>query len=119
MKYDQNNIFAQIINNKIKAEKLYEDESVLAIKDINPASPLHILVMPKKGYIDFADFVSNAGSEEVAHYFNVISKIAKENSAENYRIVSNKGSESGQSVFHFHTHILSGFKNPDLINKNL
>ena len=119
MKYDQNNVFAQIINNKIKAEKLYEDESVLAIKDINPASPLHILVMPKKGYIDFADFVGNASPVEIAHYFRVISKIAKDNGAKNYRIVSNKGSESGQSVFHFHTHILSGFNDPDLINKNL
>ena len=53
------------------------------------------------------------------HYFKTIEKIAKENGAENYRLVSNKGTETGQSVFHFHTHILSGSNNNNLIDENL
>lgn len=117
--YDKNNIFAKIISGEVSAEKLYEDNKLLVIKDINPAAPIHLLVIPKGNYTDFADFTANASAEEVAHYFRKIATIAKENGANEYRIVSNKGAASGQSVFHFHTHILSGSVNKDLINKNL
>lgn len=117
--YNKNNIFAKIINNTIPREKIYEDEIVIAIKDINPAAPVHILVMPKGEYTDFSDFVSKAGQDTIAHYFKLVDKIAKDNGAMDYRIVSNNGSSSGQSVFHFHTHILSGSKNKNLLDKNL
>lgn len=117
--YDKNNIFAKIISGDIPAEKLYEDEKVVAIKDINPAAPIHILVIPKGNYVDFADFVANSAPEDIVYYFKIIEKIAKENGAENYRLVSNKGAAAGQSVFHFHTHILSGSSNSNLIDKNL
>ena len=117
--YNKNNIFAKIISGEIPAEKLYEDEMVIAIKDINPAAPIHILVMPKGEYTDFADFVEKASLAETTHYFKTIAKIAKDNGANEYRTVSNNGLSSGQSVFHFHTHILSGLKNINLINKNL
>ena len=119
MKYDKQNVFAQIISGKIKAEKLYEDEKLIAIKDINPATPLHILVIPKGEFVDFEDFVNNNTPEDVTHYFKTISHIAKEQGALEYRLVSNKGAEAGQSVFHFHTHILGGLDNKDLVNKNL
>jgi histidine triad (HIT) family protein len=117
--YDKNNIFAKIISNKIPTEKLYEDELLIAIRDINPAAPIHILVIPKKEYIDFTDFIEKASSSEINHYFTAIAKIAKDNGATEYRIVSNKGTSSGQSVFHFHTHILSGLKNTNLIDRTL
>lgn len=117
--YDKNNIFAKIISGDIPAEKLYEDDKILAIKDINPAAPIHILVIPKKHYIDFADFVSNSSDEDVSYYFKTIEKIAKDNGTEDYRLVTNNGEAAGQSVFHFHTHILSGITNNELIDKNL
>ena len=117
--YDKNNIFAKIISGEVSAEKLYEDNKLIVIKDINPAAPIHFLVIPKGNYIDFADFTAKASAEEIAHYFRKVATIAKENGANEYRIVSNKGAKSGQSVFHFHTHILSGSVNKDLINKNL
>ncbi len=117
--YNKNNIFAKIISGEIPAEKLYEDEILVAIKDVNPAAPIHILVMPKGEYIDFADFVEKASSAEITHYFKTIATIAKDNGATEYRTVSNKGLSSGQSVFHFHTHILSGSKNINLVDKNL
>jgi len=117
--YDKNNIFAKIINGDIPAEKLYEDEKIVAIRDINAAAPIHILVLPKGAYTDFADFVANSASEDIIHYFKTIEKIARESGAENYRLVCNKGTAAGQSIFHFHTHILSGSKNNNLIDKNL
>lgn len=117
--YNKNNIFAKIISGEIPATKLYEDEMLIAIKDINPVAPIHILVIPKGEYIDFADFVKKAPSDHLTHYFKTIAKIAKDNGANEYRTVSNNGLSSGQSVFHFHTHILSGLKNINLINKNL
>ena len=119
LQYDQQNVFAQIINGKIKAEKLYEDEKLIAIKDINPASPLHVLVIPKGEFIDFDDFVHNNSPEDVVHYFKMVADIAKRQGAKEYRLVTNKGVEAGQSVFHFHTHILGGLDNKDLVNKNL
>ncbi|MDC0864853.1 histidine triad nucleotide-binding protein [Rickettsiaceae bacterium] len=117
--YDKNNIFAKVISGEIPSEKLYEDDSIIAIKDINPATPIHILVIPKGAYRDFSDFSQNASSDEVSHYFKTISNIAKDNGADEYRIVSNNGESAGQSVFHFHTHILSGSGNKSLIDKNL
>jgi diadenosine tetraphosphate (Ap4A) HIT family hydrolase len=117
--YDQNNVFAKIISGEIESTKLYEDDILIAIKDLNPAAPVHILVIPKNSYRDFTDFVENATERDVSHYFRAIAKIAKENGASEYRIVSNKGQSAGQSVFHFHTHILSGSQNTNLIDKNL
>ena len=55
--YDKNNIFAKIINGDIATEKLYEDDKLIAINDINPAASVHILVIPKGSYIDFDDFM--------------------------------------------------------------
>ncbi|MCP5370048.1 MAG: HIT domain-containing protein [Rickettsiaceae bacterium] len=119
MNYDNRNVFAQIIQGKIKAEKLYEDDKLIAILDINPASPIHILVIPKGEYIDLADFVNKATDQEIAHYFKMVTKIAAENGAKEYRVLNNKGKSAGQSVFHFHTHILSGLNNNNLIDDNL
>ncbi|MGC0371686.1 MAG: hypothetical protein DGJ47_000385 [Rickettsiaceae bacterium] len=119
MVYDPRNIFAQIIKGDIKAEKLYEDDKVIAIQDINPASPIHILVLPKGEYVDLADFVGKESPENIAHYFKTVDKIAQANGAQEYRIVSNKGTAAGQSVFHFHTHILGGMDNINLVDQNL
>jgi len=117
--YDSNNAFAKIISGTINAEKVYEDDKIIAIKDINPIAPIHILVIPKNAYIDFTDFVTRANAQEITHYFKTVAMIAKEQGAENYQLVSNKGSAAGQSVFHFHTHIISGLKDLNLINKGL
>lgn len=117
--YDKNNIFAKIISGELPEKKLYEDDKIIAINDIKPAAPIHILVIPKGEYIDFADFTSKASSDEITHYFKTIAYIAKKNGADEYRVVSNKGTNAGQSIFHFHSHILSGITNKELIDKNL
>jgi len=117
--HNNNNIFTKIIAGEIPTEKLYEDDQLIAIKDINPEAPIHLLVITKGNYVDLDDFTSNASDKEIAHYFKQLAVVAKENNATEYRIVANKGAKSGQSIFHFHTHILSGLNNEKLINKNL
>lgn len=108
--YDENNIFAQIISGRISADKVYEDEQLLAINDIHPVAPVHILLIPKKQYTDYSDFITNASAQEVQHYFQTVVKIVEKlNIPENsYRLVTNVGQKSGQTVFHFHTHIIAG-----------
>lgn len=106
--YDNQNIFAKIIRGEIPSTKIYEDECLIAINDINPVAPVHILVIPKGDYRNFNDFSQKATPVQISHYFKKIADIAKEQGAEDYRIVSNNGSSSGQTIFHFHTHIISG-----------
>ncbi len=110
MDYDQNNIFAKIIRGELPAEKIYEDDKVLAIRDIYPDAPVHILVLPKGKYSDFADFLKKAPPEEIKYYNSKIIEIAEIAGLKDsgYRLITNKGSLSGQTIFHFHTHILGG-----------
>ena len=108
--YDKNNIFAKIIRGEIPAKKVYEDEKVLAFNDIQPAAPVHILVVTKGEYVSFNDFVQKAKAEEVKGFFARIQKIAEEQGLDKngYRIITNHGSDASQSVFHFHVHIIGG-----------
>ena len=106
--YEPGNIFAKIIRGEIATNKVYEDEYVIAIYDLHPVAPVHILVIPKGDYIDYDDFVSKAGILQVADYFQKVSKIANTATTDGYRLVTNVGKRSGQTIFHFHTHIISG-----------
>lgn len=110
MEYDKNNIFARIIRGEIPGKKIYEDKFVLAIEDIQPAAPVHILVMPKGEYVSFDDFCTLADASTTAHFFRVIAIIAKKmNIHENgYRLITNHGKDASQSVPHFHVHLLGG-----------
>lgn len=109
-KYDSNNVFAKIIRDEVPANKIYEDDKILAFHDVAPVAPIHALVVPKENYIDFADFTSNAPQAEISNFFLTVDKIAKslDKEKKGYRIVSNIGETSGQTVFHFHVHIISG-----------
>ncbi len=107
--YDDNNIFAKIIHGEIPCNKIYEDDKILAFNDINPAAPIHVLVIPKGKYVSFADFAAQAPAEEVANFFAKAAEIAKSLDTSNgYRIISNHGSDASQTVAHFHLHILAG-----------
>ncbi len=110
--YDKNNVFAKIIRGEIPSKKVYEDDLILAFYDAFPAAPIHVLVVPKGEYVDYSDFIKKAPVIDIAHYFTKISDIASGLGLNDhgFRICSNKGAQSGQSVFHFHTHILSGAK---------
>ena len=103
-----NCIFCKIIAGEIPSTKVYEDELVLAFRDIAPQAPSHILVIPKAHIASVAE-ISGQNSAVVAHIFEVIAKIAKEEGLENgYRVVSNCGADAGQTVHHLHFHILGG-----------
>ena len=101
-----NCIFCKIVNGEIPSSKVYEDDTVLAFNDINPAAPVHILVIPKK-HIESAGALTDEDNELIAHIFQVIRLIAKEQGLDNgFRLVSNIGEDGGQTVKHLHFHIL-------------
>ncbi len=108
--YDNNNPFAKILRNELSAKKIYEDDSVLCFEDLSKAADIHWLVIPKGSYTSFDDFTSKATSQEISNFFQAISKITREHGLNDkgYKLVTNNGSKVGQSVFHFHVHILSG-----------
>lgn len=106
----ENCIFCKIIAGDIPSNKVYEDELVYAFRDIAPMAPTHILVVPKMHIGSVAE-VTPENSAVVAHIFEVIAKIAREEGLENgYRVVSNCGEDAGQTVHHLHFHILGGKK---------
>ena len=101
-------LFCKIVAGQIPSTKVYEDEQVLAFRDIAPQAPTHILVIPKTHIASVAE-VNAENSGLVAHIFEVIPKIAKEEGLETgYRVVSNCGADAGQTVHHLHFHILGG-----------
>ena len=101
-------IFCKIIKGDIPSTKVYEDELVYAFRDINPQAPTHILVIPK-AHIESVNGITAENSNVVAHIFEVIPQIAKAEGLDGgYRVVSNCGSDAGQTVFHLHFHILGG-----------
>ncbi len=110
MTYNSQNIFAQILRNEIPSNKVYEDQWSLAFYDANPATPVHVLVIPKGKYISWADFNDNASADEIVGFSRAIAKVAKQLNIENsgYRIISNHGADSNQEVPHLHVHILAG-----------
>lgn len=108
--YDTNNIFAKILRGEIPAKKIYEDDNVLAIEDVAPAAPVHVLVLPKGDYISFDDFVAKAPADTISTYFSTLKTIAKTLGLQEsgYRIIMNHGKNASQSVPHFHAHLLGG-----------
>ena len=103
-----NCLFCKIIAGEIPSAKVYEDETVYAFRDIAPQAPTHILVVPK-AHLDSCNAVTEENSAVVAHIFEIIPRIAKEEGLENgYRVVSNCGADAGQTVAHLHFHILGG-----------
>ena len=106
----ENCLFCKIIAGEIPSEKVYEDDEVLAFKDINPMAPVHILIIPKQ-HIDGADKLNEDNAAVTARIFTVASRLAEEYRLDNgFRIVTNVGSDGGQTVRHLHFHLLGGTK---------
>ena len=104
----ENCLFCKIAAGIIPSTKVYEDETVLAFRDIAPQAPTHILVIPK-AHIGAVPDITPGNSAVVAHIFEVIPAIAvKEGLTNGYRVVSNCGPDAGQTVQHLHFHILGG-----------
>ncbi len=103
-------IFCKIANGEIPSTKIYEDDKLLAFKDLNPQAKVHVLVIPKE-HICCADRIDSTNSSNVALIFEKIPEIAKTAGCTNgYRVITNCGEDGCQSVKHLHFHILGGEK---------
>ncbi|HEX9488864.1 MAG TPA: histidine triad nucleotide-binding protein [Stellaceae bacterium] len=119
MAYDRNNIFARILRGEIPCRKVYEDQYVLAFHDINPAAPVHILVIPKGAYASLDDFSATASDAELAAFTRALGVIARQMGVAEtgYRILANHGPDAHQEVPHFHVHIFGGRNLGRMISK--
>jgi len=101
-------VFGLIIAGKLPCTKVFENERILAIEDIHPVAPVHVLIMPKKAIRD----LQSADGEDfnlVAEILQVAQQIAEEKGvADGYRLLTNNGADAGQTVFHLHFHLIGG-----------
>lgn len=104
-------IFSKIIAKEIPATIVYQDELVTAFKDISPAAPVHILIIPNKE-IPSTNNVEVEDEQMLGHLFTVAKQVAKEQGVaeSGYRLIVNNGSDAGQEVFHLHVHLIGGRK---------
>lgn len=108
--YDSTNIFARILRGEIPCKKVHETAHSLAFHDINPLSPVHVLVIPKGAYVDYDDFSARASDAEIADYVKAIGETARiaGAAADGYRLLSNCGVNANQEVPHLHVHVFGG-----------
>jgi len=102
-----NCLFCKIVKGEIPADKLYEDEEMLAFRDISPQAPVHFLVIPKK-HINGPAEVTEDDDRLMGKIMRISGELAKKEGIEHFRVVLNNGEEAGQTVFHLHAHILGG-----------
>lgn len=101
-------LFCKIAAGEIPSDKVYEDERVLAFRDIDPKAPFHVLIIPK-AHIASAAELNSGNSDIVAHIFCVAAELAKKFDLKNgFRLVNNCGTDGGQTVGHLHFHMLAG-----------
>jgi histidine triad (HIT) family protein len=102
-------LFEKIIEGELQAEKVYEDEKLVAIKDKHPKAPVHLLIIPKKPIPDLQS-MQPEDLPLVSEIVRVAQKLAKEYEVEEdgYRLLVNNGPDAGQTIFHLHFHLLGG-----------
>lgn len=100
-------VFCRIVSGEIPSKKVFEDDRILAFYDIEPKAPVHVLVIPKT-HIPGAASITCENSELVAHIFEILPQIAQKLGVESFRIVTNNGTDAGQTVPHLHFHLLGG-----------
>ena len=108
--YDESNIFARILRGELPSKTVYEDEHVLAFRDIRPLAPTHILVIPRGAYVSWDDFSARASEAEIAGFVRAVGRIARDEGLvePGYRLLANVGANSGQEVPHLHVHLFGG-----------
>jgi histidine triad (HIT) family protein len=102
-------IFDKIVRGEIPSTKVFEDDKVLAFKDINPAAPVHVLLIPKdRQGMDRLSYAEDRHATLLGHMMVSVPKVAKACGLTDYRLVINDGPKAGQTVFHLHMHIIGG-----------
>lgn len=104
-------LFCKIANKEVSAEIVYEDEKILAFKDIHPLAPVHLLIIPKK-HIPSISHLRKGDEALVGELFLVAQKLAREFKVEKtgYRLIFNVGKDAGQAIDHLHLHLIGGKK---------
>lgn len=101
-------IFGKIVSGEIPSEFLYEDDHCIAINDVSPQAPVHVLVIPKRGIPRLVD-AQPQDQELLGHLLLAAGKVAQQlGVADAFRLIINNGSGAGQTVFHLHLHIIAG-----------
>jgi len=105
----ENCFFCKIIRGEIPSKKVFEDEQLLVVEDVSPQAPLHLLVLPKRHFVNCLDMTAQDDAL-VGYAFRKAGEIARQNgyAESGFRIVQNNGAGAGQSVFHIHFHLLAG-----------
>lgn len=108
--YDSSNILAKIIRGEIPCDKVFEDANTLAIRDIAPKAPCHVLVIPKGAYRTYDDFISAASEVEILAFSRAIATVIDQEKLPEggYRLVMNNGKNGRQEIPHLHCHVLGG-----------
>lgn len=112
MPYDLNNVFARILRDEIPSMRVYEDDEFIAFRDINPAAPTHILVIPRRHEVTGPGDLGAGDAEWVGRMVVLATRIAAEQglAESGYRLLMNAGRDAGQEVPHLHLHILGGHR---------
>ncbi len=105
---DSNCIFCKIVNGEIPARFAHRDDRVVAISDVNPQAPTHLLVMPVAHHANIGELSDAADRALTAELFAVASRLGREHGPDGYRLVMNTGADGGQTVDHLHVHVLAG-----------
>jgi histidine triad (HIT) family protein len=100
-------LFCRIAAGDIPSDRVFEDEQVIVFRDLHPRAPTHVLAIPRR-HLDSAADLTQADGGLLAALFVALRTVAESEGLEGYRIISNVGAESGQSVFHLHFHLLGG-----------
>jgi histidine triad (HIT) family protein len=102
-------LFCGIVDGKVKANLVHQDDAVVAFKDIAPKAPVHILIIPRKHLVSVSD-IAEQDRVLIGQIFQVAAKLAREQgiAESGYRVVANSGADAGQSVFHLHYHLMGG-----------
>ena len=100
-------LFCKIVNKEIPSNLVYEDDKIIAFKDINPKAPVHLLIVPRK-HIPSVNHLEIGDKPLMGELIFVAQKIAKEKKLKGYKLLINVGREGGQIIDHLHLHLLSG-----------
>jgi histidine triad (HIT) family protein len=101
-------IFCKIAAGEIPANVVHRDDDLIAIVDVNPQAPQHLLVMPVKHYDNIAELAGAADADLMAKLFEKAAQLGREQSGSGFRLVVNTGADGGQTVDHLHVHVLAG-----------
>ena len=104
---DPDCLFCRIVGGEVPADRVAEDDQVIVFRDINPRAPTHVLAIPRRHVPSAAD-LTDADGDLLAALFGALRRVAEQAGLRGYRIVTNVGPESGQSVLHLHFHLLGG-----------